>query len=127
MNLDNNNMFRIDIWCAHDVSMITKYYVVSTKWLLFMFECVCQEYVYSPLTILYKRIVVTISMDFLSRNFDLEENIFFFLNCKMASLEVVLDLDTKDGFYFNLLNVSWTRTPPLTPITIFHNLYGIFK
>lgn len=45
-------------------------------------------------------------MDFMSKNFDLAENIFFFHNGDIEPLEMVLDWDTKDKFFFNLLNVS---------------------
>jgi len=37
-------------------------------------------------------------------NFDLAENTFFFHNLEMEPLIFMLDSDTEDNFYFNLLN-----------------------
>lgn len=45
-------------------------------------------------------------MDFMSIDFDLAENIFYFHNSELKSLAFVLDWDTKEKFYFNLLSVS---------------------
>lgn len=45
-------------------------------------------------------------MDFMSIDFDLAENIFYFHNSELKSLAFVLDWDTEEKFYFNLLSVS---------------------
>lgn len=45
-------------------------------------------------------------MNFQSKNFDLPENVFFFYNSELQFLSFVLDWDTSDKFYDNLLNVS---------------------
>lgn len=45
-------------------------------------------------------------MDFTSRDFDLEENVFFFFNEERDALSFVLEWDTSDKFYHKLLNVS---------------------
>lgn len=49
----------------------------------------------------------SITMDFKLTNFDLPENIFFFHNGELEPLEFVLDSDTEDRFYFNVLEVSF--------------------
>ncbi|XP_003246243.1 uncharacterized protein LOC100568595 isoform X3 [Acyrthosiphon pisum] len=46
-------------------------------------------------------------MDFMSTDFDLAENIFYFHNAKLQSLGFVLDWDTKEKFYVNLLRMSF--------------------
>lgn len=45
-------------------------------------------------------------MNFMSTDFDLAENVFYFHNPELQSLEFVLDWDTQEKFYFNLLSVS---------------------
>jgi hypothetical protein len=45
-------------------------------------------------------------MDFMSTDFDLAENVFYFHNAELQSLAFVLDWDTKEKFYSNLLSVS---------------------
>lgn len=45
-------------------------------------------------------------MDFRSRDFDCNENAFYFYNNELQPISFVLDWDTKDKFYNNLLNVS---------------------
>lgn len=47
-----------------------------------------------------------VKMDFKSKNFDLPENMFYFYNDDLQPLSFVLDWDSEDKFYFNLLNVS---------------------
>lgn len=46
-------------------------------------------------------------MDFMSTDFDLAENIFYFHNLELKSLSFVLDWDTDERFYFNLLTKSF--------------------
>jgi len=45
-------------------------------------------------------------MDFMSTDFDLAENVFYFHNAELQSLAFVLDWDTKEKFYSKLLSVS---------------------
>lgn len=46
-------------------------------------------------------------MDFMSRDFDLAENVFYFHNAETQSLAFVLDWDTKEKFYSKLLSMSY--------------------
>ncbi|XP_022177569.1 uncharacterized protein LOC111038676 [Myzus persicae] len=46
-------------------------------------------------------------MDFMSTDFDLAENIFYFHNPETKSLAFVLNWDTKEKFYLNLLRKSY--------------------
>ncbi|KAE9526713.1 hypothetical protein AGLY_013361 [Aphis glycines] len=46
-------------------------------------------------------------MDFMSTDFDLAENVFYFHNADIQSLAFVLDWDTKDKFYSTLLSKSY--------------------
>jgi len=39
-------------------------------------------------------------------DFDLAENVFYFHNGELKSLEFVLDYDTEEKFYWSLLTVS---------------------
>lgn len=45
-------------------------------------------------------------MSFLSKDFDLPKNMFFFHNTELDQLTFVLKSDTKDKFYLRLINVS---------------------
>lgn len=42
----------------------------------------------------------------MSMDFDKAENIFFFINSENESIEIVLNYDTIDKFYYTLLTVS---------------------
>lgn len=46
-------------------------------------------------------------MDFMLTDFNLAENVFYFHNSELQSLAFVLDWDTKEKFYFNLLSMSF--------------------
>lgn len=46
------------------------------------------------------------SQHFRSKDFDLPENGLFFYNSDLNPLQFVLDWDTKDKFYHNLLEAS---------------------
>lgn len=48
-------------------------------------------------------------MSFMSKNFDLPENMFFFHNIDLNPLTFVLEWDSEDKFYLSLLNVSTYR------------------
>jgi len=46
-------------------------------------------------------------MDFMSTDFDRAENVFYFHNAELQSLAFVLDWDTKEKFFLNLLSKSF--------------------
>ncbi|XP_003246244.1 uncharacterized protein LOC100568595 isoform X2 [Acyrthosiphon pisum] len=63
--------------------------------------------IYFNLNVEVTRVSAYRKMDFMSTDFDLAENIFYFHNAKLQSLGFVLDWDTKEKFYVNLLRMSF--------------------
>ncbi|KAF0763162.1 Myb DNA-bind 2 domain-containing protein [Aphis craccivora] len=66
-------------------------------------------------------------MDFMSWDFDLAENVFYFHNAESQSLAFVLDWDTKDKFYSKLLSVSIVIWFISTGYNVVFNSYNILK